>query len=91
MIQESARTGILQKDKETVALIPEIKFGLMTPDDLEKIAAVTRKYEIPIVKITSAQRIALVGVKPEHVEGVWADLGMEPGHGLGTGLNYIKA
>ena len=33
MIQESARTGILQKDKETVALIPEIKFGLMTPDD----------------------------------------------------------
>ena len=29
MIQESARTGIVQKDKETVALIPEIKFGLM--------------------------------------------------------------
>lgn len=38
MLQETARTGILQKDKETVALIPEIKFGLMTPDDLEKIA-----------------------------------------------------
>ena len=49
MIQDSARTGIVQKDKETVALIPEIKFGLMTPDDIEKIAAVTRKYEIPIV------------------------------------------
>ena len=26
MIQETARTGIVQKDKETVALIPEIKF-----------------------------------------------------------------
>lgn len=38
MLQETARTGILQKDKKTVALIPEIKFGLMTPDDLEKIA-----------------------------------------------------
>ena len=36
MIQESARSGIVQKDKETVALIPEIKFGLMTPEDLEK-------------------------------------------------------
>ncbi len=90
MIQETARTGIVQKDKETVALIPEIKFGLMTPEDLEKIAAVSRKYEIPIIKITSAQRIALVGVKTEHVEAVWEELGMEPGHGLGTGLNYIK-
>lgn len=91
MIQESARTGIVQKDKETVALIPEIKFGMMTPDDLEKIAGAARKYEIPIIKITSAQRIALVGVKPQDVESVWNDLGMEPGHGLGTGLNYIKA
>lgn len=91
MIQESPRSGIVQKDKETVALIPEIKFGMMTPEDLEKIAAVARKYEIPVIKITSAQRIALVGVKPEHVEAVWEELGMEPGNGLGTGLNYIKA
>lgn len=91
MIQESARTGIVQNDKETVALIPEIKFGMMTPDDLEKLAAVTRKYEIPVVKITSAQRIALVGVKPQYVEAIWDELGMEPGHGLGTGLNYVQA
>ena len=91
MIQESARTGIVQKDKETVALIPEIKFGMLTPEDLEKLAAVSRKYEIPAIKITSAQRIALVGVKPEHVEPIWDELGMEPGHGLGTGLNYIQS
>lgn len=91
MIQESARTGIVQKDKETVALIPEIKFGMMTPDDLEKLAAVSRKYEIPAIKITSAQRIALVGVKPEHVESIWEELDMEPGHGLGTGLNYVQS
>lgn len=91
MILESPRSGIVQKDKETVALIPEIKFGMMTPEDLEKIAAVSRKYEIPVIKITSAQRIALVGVKPEFVEAVWEELGLEPGNGLGTGLNYIKA
>lgn len=91
MIQESARTGIVQNDKETVALIPEINFGMLSPDDLEKIAAVSRKYEIPILKITSAQRIALVGVKPQDVDAIWDELGMEPGHGLGTGMNYIKA
>ena len=59
MIQESARTGIVQKDKETVALIPEIKFGMLTPETLEKLASVSRKYEIPAIKITSAQRIAI--------------------------------
>lgn len=91
MIQESARLGILQNDKETVALIPEMKCGMMTPDDLEKLAAVSRKYAIPAIKITSAQRIALVGVKPDDVEAIWEELDMEPGHGLGTGLNYIQA
>jgi len=91
MTQETARTGIVQKDKETVALIPQINFGVLTPEDLEKFAAVSRKYEIPIIKITSAQRIALVGVKPENVDAIWDELGMKPGHGLGTGLNYIKA
>lgn len=91
MIEETARSGIVQNDKETVALLPEIKFGMMTPEMLEKFAQVTRKYQIPGIKITSAQRIALVGVKPEDVENIWSDLDMVPGHGLGTGVNYIQA
>lgn len=43
-------------------IVPKTTIGLSTAEDLEKIAAVTRKYKIPIIKITSGQRFALVGV-----------------------------
>ena len=91
MIKETARSGIVQNDKETVALVPKINFGIVTPELLETIAAVSKKYDIPLIKITSAQRFALVGVKPEDVDNVWNELGLEPGHALSTGINYVQA
>lgn len=88
---DSARGGILQNDKKTVAIVPKINFGMVTPELLEKIAAVAKKYNIPNIKITSAQRIALIGINPDDVENVWADLGLEPGYALSDGINYIQA
>ncbi len=88
---DSAREGIVQNDQKTLAIVPEIKFGLVTAELLEKIASVTRKYDIPIVKITSAQRIALVGIKPEDIDHVWQDLGMEVGYAVGEAIHYIQS
>ncbi len=48
---------------------------MVTPDDLEKIAKVGRKYRIPMLKITSGQRIALIGIEPDSVQKVVHDLG----------------
>ena len=47
---DSARGGILQRDKETYAIVPKIPMGLVTPDNLEKIAKVTKKYNVPVLK-----------------------------------------
>ena len=91
MINDSARGGIVQKDKSTVAIVPKIQAGLLTPELLEKLAQVSRKHNIPIVKITSAQRIALVGIQPEDVEAVWEDLGMEVGYAVGDAVHYIQS
>lgn len=88
---DTAREGILQNDNKTMAITPEIKFGMLTPELLERIAAVTRKYNIPVLKITSAQRIALVGIAPEDVEKVWADLEMEVGYAVGNAIHYIQS
>jgi len=41
---------------------------MLTPDNLESLARVARKYQIPIIKITSGQRFALVGMKKEDFE-----------------------
>lgn len=67
--------AILQRDGRTYAVVTRIPAGIVTPEDLEKIAAVGRKYHIPMLKITSGQRIALVGLAPDDVQKVITELG----------------
>ncbi len=83
--------AILQRDKETYAIVPRTPVGLVTPDDLEALAAVARKYNIPIIKITSGQRFALVGLKKEDVDNVWQELGMDVGKATELCLHYVQA
>ena len=63
-MSEHPTGAILQRDKKTYAIVPRTPVGLVTPDDLEALAGVARKYDIPIIKITSGQRFALVGPEP---------------------------
>lgn len=73
--------AVLQKvrnGKRTFGITPRIPGGFITPQDLIKIAQVAEKYNGQL-KITSGQRIAILGIKPEDVEKAWQDLGMQPG------------
>lgn len=85
------KNAILQRDKETYAIVPRIPGGLLKKEHLAAISNVTEKYNIPIVKITSGQRIALVGVKKDDLEAIYNDLGMEPGHASELCLHYVQA
>ncbi len=66
---------ILQRDGKTYALTTRIPAGIITPEQLETIAKVGRKYHVPILKITSGQRILFAGLLPDDVPRVIADLG----------------
>jgi len=88
---EEATGAILQRDKKTYAVVPRIPMGLLTPDVLRNMADVAEKYRVPIIKITSGQRIALVGIQPGDVESVWSDLGMEDGPAEGPCVHYVQA
>jgi len=90
-MSEEPRGAILQRDKKTYAIVPRIPMGILTPDILEKLAKIARKYNVRIVKITSGQRIALVGVKPEDVEKAWNDLAMDVGPAEGLCVHYVQA
>jgi NAD(P)H-nitrite reductase large subunit len=83
--------AILQRDKETYAIVPRTPVGLVNVDDLERIVKVVRKYRIPVVKITSGQRFALVGMKKEDLPGIWKDLGMDVGKAVELCLHYVQA
>ncbi|MCS4508833.1 nitrite reductase large subunit NirB [Xylophilus ampelinus] len=79
----------IQKDG-TYSVIPRMWGGTTTAADLRRIADVADKYAIPTVKVTGGQRIDLLGVKKEDLQGVWADLGMPSGLAYAKALRTVK-
>lgn len=90
-MSEGPKGAILQRDKETYAIVPRIPMGILAPEILENLAKVARKYKVRIIKITSGQRIALVGIKPQDIDNAWKDLGMEVGPAEGLCVHYVQA
>ena len=91
MTEDTPRGAILQRDRKTYAIVPRTPVGLVSSEVLEIISSVVRKYNIPITKITSGQRLALVGMKREEVDQIWHDLKMEVGHAVELCLHYVQA
>src|SRR4030065_1951830 len=91
VMTEGPKGAILQRDKKTYAIVPRIPMGVLTPEILENLAKVARKYNVRIIKITSGQRIALVGIRPQDVETAWKDLSMEVGPAEGLCVHYVQA
>jgi len=85
--------AILQRDKRSYAIVPKSPVGIITPEELDKISAVAKKYDIPAIKITSGQRIALVGINEEDLEDIWLDLDMPKGQvkPAEKNLHYVQA
>ena len=90
-MSEKLKGAFVQRDKKTYAVVPRTPMGMLTPVILENIAGVARKYEIPIIKITSGQRIALVGLKPEIIDDVWKELGMDAAPAVQLCVHYVQA
>jgi len=88
---ETPRGAILQRDKETYAIVAKMPMGLVDADTLIKIGELAKKHHIPILKIVSGQRMALIGLKPEQVEPVWQEIGLEPGKAVELCLHYVQS
>jgi NAD(P)H-nitrite reductase large subunit len=88
---EAPKGAILQRDKETYAIVPRIPGGLAKLDNFRDVVKVVEKYDIPIIKITSGHRLALVGMKAEVVDNIWQDLKMDMGKATELCLHYVQA
>ena len=91
MADETPRGAILQRDKKTYAIVPRTPVGLLSPEILEAISSVVRRYNIPITKITSGQRLALIGMERDEVDRIWHDLKMEVGPAIELCVHYVQA
>jgi len=82
--------AILQRDGETYAIAPHTPAGLLTPEMMRKMADVAEKYNLAAIKLSSSQRVVLVGLKEEDIDGAWADLGMKPGAAIGICVRSVR-
>lgn len=79
----------IQRDG-TFSVVPQMKGGVTSPEQLRRIADVADKYRIPMVKLTGGQRIDLLGVPKEDLPKVWADLDMPSGYAYGKSFRTVK-
>jgi NAD(P)H-nitrite reductase large subunit len=91
MIRDGDKGAILQRDKQTYAVAPHLPCGVVTPAQLRKLADVAERHGAAALKVTSAARIAIVGLKEADVDAVWRDLGMSPGAAVGLCVRSVKA
>ncbi|HOX39762.1 MAG TPA: NAD(P)/FAD-dependent oxidoreductase [Candidatus Brocadiia bacterium] len=91
MLNDGDKGVILQRDKQTYAVAPHLPCGVVTPAQLRKLADVAEKYGCAALKVTSAERIAMVGIKEADVDAMWKDLGMSPGAAVGLCVRSVKA
>ena len=91
MLQDGEKGVIIQRDKQTYAVAPHITCGVVKPDTLRKLADVAEKHGAAALKITSAARIAIVGVDEKDVDAIWSELGMSPGFAIGLCVRSVKA
>ncbi len=79
----------IQKDG-TFSVVPRIRGGVTSPEELRRIADVAEKYRVRMVKITGSQRIDLLGVQKSDLPNIWADLGMPSGQAYTKGVRMVK-
>jgi len=79
----------IQRDG-TFSVVPQMRGGVTSPEQLRRIADVAEKYDVKLVKLTGGQRIDLLGIRKEDLPAVWADLDMPSGYAYGKSFRTVK-
>jgi NAD(P)H-nitrite reductase large subunit len=90
-LRDGDKGVILQRDRATFAIAPHLPCGLVTPEILRRIADVAERYGCTALKLTSAERIAMIGLAEKDIDAVWQDLAMPQGGAVGDVVRSVKA
>ncbi|MFH2123736.1 MAG: nitrite reductase [Pseudomonadota bacterium] len=78
-------------NQKTYTVVPGLNMGLFSPKDLEQIVAIINKYDVPMTKITSAQRLALLGMNEEDQQKLKDELQHLIRPVAVNGVHYVQA
>jgi NAD(P)H-nitrite reductase large subunit len=82
--------AILQRDKESFGVAPHVPGGFISVADFRKIVDAAEKYHATAMKMTSGQRLAVIGLKEEELDGFWKDCGCQIGYAIGLCVRMVK-
>ncbi|MBM3298698.1 MAG: NAD(P)/FAD-dependent oxidoreductase [Deltaproteobacteria bacterium] len=85
-----SKAAILQRDGETYAIMAPLLGGVMDMQAARRIADVSEAYGIKSLKVTGAQRLALIGIREEDIDAVYEALGTKPQQGAALCQQYVK-
>ncbi len=84
------KAAILQSDEESYAIMTRLLGGVLDVAAARNIADVAEKYGAKTLKLTGAQRLAIIGINEDDIDGAYADLGMKPIAGTAMCQQYVK-
>jgi NAD(P)H-nitrite reductase large subunit len=82
--------AIIQRDQQTFAVAPHIPGGFISVDDFAKIVETADKYNAQTLKMTSGQRIAVVGLQESDLDAFWKDVERGIGYAIGLCIRMVK-
>lgn len=82
--------AIIQRDKQTYAVAPHIPGGFIGIDDFDKVIETAEKYHAAALKMTSGQRIAVIGLEEQDLDAYWQDVNRSIGYAIGLCVRMVK-
>jgi NAD(P)H-nitrite reductase large subunit len=82
--------AIIQRDKETYAVAPHIPGGFINVADFRKIVDTAETYRASALKMTSGQRIAVIGLEEKNLDAFWRDIERNIGYAIGLCVRMVK-
>lgn len=77
--------------KKTFSVVPGLNMGLFSPKDFQSILNVINRYNVPATKITSAQRLALLGMEEREMAELQQELKSHVSNRPENGVHYVQA
>jgi NAD(P)H-nitrite reductase large subunit len=84
------KAAILQRDGESYAIMTRLSGGVMDVPFARRVLDVAEKYQAKTLKLTGAQRLAIIGIQEDDIDDAYKDLGMKPEAGTALCRQYIK-
>jgi NAD(P)H-nitrite reductase large subunit len=85
-----SKAAILQRDQQTYAIIAPLPEGVMDMATARRIADTAERFGVERLKVTGAQRLALMGIREEDIDAAHESLGVKPQQGGELCRQYIK-